>query len=212
MCLAFVALAIGAPADLACADEDAISEIPLGGPVWPAAKPEEIKEAEKLLDEYLKPVTPVEPSEADRSAIAKLIEQLGAEDFAAREDASGAVVKHGPAALGQLRAALTSKDAEVVTRAEAAIERIGQEARAKPAARLKAIPGATVQACGARQQQLSPKITEAYQKAQRARAAGRTAEAEAAEHEHAALLAQSTLLQSLLGEICSSRFQIRVGR
>jgi hypothetical protein len=202
LCISVLAVAALADEPVGCFAEVARK----AAPAWPAPTPEQVKEAEKLLAEYLKPVEPVEPSDTDRAAIARLIAALGADDFTAREDASAAIVKHGPAALGQLRAALASRDPEVVTRAEGAIEQIGQEARAKSDAGLKAIPGAAVQVCGTRQQQLATKITEAYQKTQRARAAGRTAEADAAEREHAALLVQSALLQGLLGEIYSGRF------
>ena len=50
---------------------------------------------------------------------------MGADDYAAREAASRAVLKFGGKALKQLKAATGSKDPEVVQRAEIAIKAIG---------------------------------------------------------------------------------------
>jgi hypothetical protein len=95
------------------------------------------KQAEKLVDEYVKPVAATAPDEKAKKQIAKLIADFGAKDFATRDAASRAILKHGPAALGPLRKALLSKDAEISQRAGKAIAAIEAAVREKLVGGLK---------------------------------------------------------------------------
>ena len=56
--------------------------------------------------------------EADAAEAAKLVQQLGAEDFDRREAAQKALAKLGKRALAQIEAGVKSKDAEIATRCE----------------------------------------------------------------------------------------------
>jgi hypothetical protein len=96
----------------------------------PAVNPEQQKKAEGLVADYLAPVAAVEPAADAKTAIEKLVKDLGSNDVKVREEASAAVVKHGPAALAQLRAVLTSKDLEVAERSKVAVAAIETAARA----------------------------------------------------------------------------------
>jgi hypothetical protein len=84
----------------------------------PAAK------TEQLVEDYLKTPAPAEPAAAAAKEIAKLISLFGSDDFEVRDEASRAITKHGAAAIGALRQALKSKDAEVANRAEVALATI----------------------------------------------------------------------------------------
>src|SRR5262249_10283052 len=64
------------------------------------------------------------PDEGDRDTIAALIRDLGADDFAVRENASHELVKAGRKAASLLRQAKDGGDAEVRRRAEVCLERI----------------------------------------------------------------------------------------
>jgi hypothetical protein len=101
-----------------------------GGVDAPAVDPEQQKKAEQLVTDYLAPVAAVEPTAEAKATIEKLIKDLGSNDGKVREEASAAVVKHGPAALTQLRAALGSKDLEVAERSKVAVAAIETGARA----------------------------------------------------------------------------------
>jgi C-terminal processing protease CtpA/Prc len=61
--------------------------------------------------------------------IAKLIKELGAEEFATREAATKRLVEIGKPAVGALQEALKSEDAEVVWRAREALRKIGEKER-----------------------------------------------------------------------------------
>jgi HEAT repeat protein len=63
-------------------------------------------------------------TDEDRRAIEEQIRQFGSRSFAARERAFEAVKKRGPSALPYLKAALTSKDIEVIRRAERCLAEI----------------------------------------------------------------------------------------
>src|SRR5262249_31762251 len=79
--------------------------------------------------------------EGDRDTIAALIRDLGADDFAVRENASNELVKAGRKAASLLRQAKDGGDAEVRRRAEVCLERIerGEERTlGAAAARLRA--------------------------------------------------------------------------
>jgi hypothetical protein len=62
-----------------------------------------------------------------RARAARLVKDLGDDDFDVREQAEKDLIELGPAALPALRAALKSKDLEVVKRAERCIKEIGPE-------------------------------------------------------------------------------------
>ena len=95
----------------------------------PAVNEEQQKRAEKLVADYLTPAFATEPAADQKAAIEKLIKDFGSSEFKTRDEASAAVVKQGPAALGQLREAAKSKDAEVASRSSAAVIAIEQAAR-----------------------------------------------------------------------------------
>jgi WD40 repeat protein len=64
------------------------------------------------------------PAERDKKQIAKLVEQLGDDDFDGRQKASAELAKIGPAARGELRAALKSDSPEVRRRAAVLLEKL----------------------------------------------------------------------------------------
>ncbi len=100
------------------------------------------KKAEKLVDEYLAPVPAKAPGEKAGKEIKRLVADFGAENHGKREAASRAVVKHGAAALAELRLAAHGKplkSAEVAQRAGLAIAAIEAAARKALVARLKAL-------------------------------------------------------------------------
>jgi len=97
---------------------------PPAPPVKPVASAEQKKKAAELVEAYLAGKGAAAPSAAETKQIAKLISDMGADDYATREAASKAVLKYGSKALAQLKAATGSKDAEVVQRAETAIAAI----------------------------------------------------------------------------------------
>ena len=98
-------------------------------PIRPAVTEEQRKKAEKLVDQYLAPVAATEPDEAAAKEITASVKDLGSDDFRKRKAASDVLVKHGTAALGALRKAAESEDAEVKTRARAAVASIEAAAR-----------------------------------------------------------------------------------
>ena len=111
----------------------------------PAVKnAEQQKQAEKLVADYLAPVAAAEPTADQKVAIEKLIQDLGSADFNVREAASAGIVKQGPAALALLREAAKNSDAEVATRAGAAVVAIEAAARQGFVGELKKIQGAAV--------------------------------------------------------------------
>jgi hypothetical protein len=78
------------------------------------------------------------PSKQALARAFALIEQLGDDSYRRREAASAALLKIGPAAVGPLRAALTSPDPEVQCRAREILEKLGQidkSPRPKPPAK-----------------------------------------------------------------------------
>ena len=103
----------------------------------PVANPEQQKKAEQLVADYLAPVAAAEPGAEARAAIEKLVKDFASEDAKARDAASAAAVKQGPAALGLLRGAFDSKDAEVAERARAAATAIEAAARSPKVEELK---------------------------------------------------------------------------
>jgi len=89
--------------------------------VKPAPDGAQKKRAEGLIAECLKPVEATEPGAEAGKQIKALIKDFGSADFKKRQAASTAIVKHGTAALGALRSAAGSADAEIAQRARAAL-------------------------------------------------------------------------------------------
>ena len=99
-------------------------------PVAPVApKPPPIQEEtrqkiDKLISEYLAAQNPA-PAPADlREKVARLIKELGDNEWSVREAASKELVAIGKPALAALKEALKSKDPEVAMRAREAVEKI----------------------------------------------------------------------------------------
>jgi hypothetical protein len=91
----------------------------------PAPDSDDLKQkANKLIDEYLSGQTPPAPGEELKAKIAKLVKELGADDWAVRENASKEIVAVGKPALAALKEAANSKDAEVAQRAKDALAQI----------------------------------------------------------------------------------------
>lgn len=108
---------------------------PPDGQVAPDAAQQQ--KAEGLLNEILAPVPAPEPPPPVKAEIDKLIKDFASEDAKVRDAASEAVVKQGVPALGALREAAKSKDAEVVERAKAAGTAIEMAAKAPKIEELK---------------------------------------------------------------------------
>jgi HEAT repeat protein len=97
-----------------------LTALPLSGRAQPPADP--AAEDEQLLKEtkvgtdgpgLLQLFRKRTPTDRDRDRAAALIRRLGEDDFAVRQKAADGLVALGPAALPQLRAALTHPDEEV---------------------------------------------------------------------------------------------------
>ncbi len=116
----------------------------------PAVTEEQKKQANKLVDEYLSGGSQTLTAD-EKKKIAKLVKDLGSDEYATREAASKAIVKFGSKALKQLKAALESKDAEVVQRADAAIKEIGQSGASPAVAGLRKIRAASLLVINERQ-------------------------------------------------------------
>ena len=87
------------------------------------------KEVERLVADYFKALDVPAPSAEEKARIEKLVAGLGAEEWAAREEASKALVKIGAPAESALRQAARSKDAEVASRAREALNVIEAASR-----------------------------------------------------------------------------------
>ncbi len=83
------------------------------------------KRLRELVEAWFKHTAPPTPEKKKR--IAKVIAELGSDDSGVRKAASERVLTFGLKALPQLRAALKSKDAEVVARAGKAIAQIEKD-------------------------------------------------------------------------------------
>jgi hypothetical protein len=94
----------------------------------PAVTEEQKQQAKKLVADYLAPVPPAEPTAEQKTAIEKLVKDLGSADFKVREEASAGLIKQGTVALGALGEASKSADPEVATRAAAAVVAIERAA------------------------------------------------------------------------------------
>ena len=117
--------AAGAPGALAAAAE--------GKEEAPAAR------TGQLVEDYLKAPAPAEPAAEAAKEIARLIRDFGSEDFEVRDAASRDITRHGAAAIGALRQALKSPDAEVASRAEVALATIEAAVRQAKAGEIIAL-------------------------------------------------------------------------
>jgi len=89
-----------------------------GSPAW--------KEAEKLVAEWM---ADPRATLAEMARIQKLIVEMGADEYRKRQEASRQILKYGEKALPALEKAVKSKDPEVATRAQAAVEKIRSGSR-----------------------------------------------------------------------------------
>jgi hypothetical protein len=120
----------------------------------PAVSAEQKKKAAKLVTEYLEGKGSAQPSAEERKQIAKLIKDLGSNEFAVREAASAGVLKFGLRALPQLEEARKSTDAEVVQRAGAAIQEIRKGGGSRVVGELRKMYAAALAAISEAQQSL----------------------------------------------------------
>jgi len=104
----------------------------------PAEGTEIAKKVQQLQDELLAPPAAEPGAEAARE-IDGLITKFGSADFATRNAASQAILRHKAAALGPLRRALDSKDLEVANRSRQAIAEITSGVRAAVFEKVKAL-------------------------------------------------------------------------
>jgi hypothetical protein len=138
---------------------------------------EQKKQAGKLVDTWMAGVQPVEPSADEKKQITKLIESFGSSMFKVREGASKAVLKFGAKALTQLKVAVKSKDAEVSTRASAAISRIHSGTDRKEVKDLRKIKAAAHLVITARRGELYKQGRVAYSEMRKLRQEGKKDEA-----------------------------------
>ncbi|HOX04769.1 MAG TPA: hypothetical protein PK280_00085 [Planctomycetota bacterium] len=164
-------------------------------------KPDQQQKAEALLNEILAPVPAPEPPPAVKAAIEKLIRDFASEDAKVREDASAAVVKEGVPALGLLRAAFSSKDAEVAERARTAAMAIEAAAKAPKVEELKKLQPAGRQVVNQRLLAVTRAGDEAEQAAAAADKAGDAAAAEKARAAAKAAREQRAVLAALVRKV-----------
>jgi len=98
-------------------------------PVAPKPPPPPVQEdarqkIDKLINDYLAAQSPAPATAELKEKIARLIKELGDNEWSVREAASKALVDIGQPALAALKEALKSKDAEVAMRAREAVEKI----------------------------------------------------------------------------------------
>jgi hypothetical protein len=98
--------------------------VPPPPPPLRRAEEEQKQKADSLIDEYLAQQTPAATPEDLKAKIDKLVKELGADEWAARENASKELLKIGKPALPALKEALKSKDPEVATRAKDLVEKV----------------------------------------------------------------------------------------
>ena len=98
------------------------------------------KDVERLVGEYFKALEAPAPSADEKARIEKLVAGLGAEEWAAREEASKALVRIGAPAEPALRQAAKSSDAEIASRAKEALNVIEAASRKPLLEELKKYP------------------------------------------------------------------------
>jgi hypothetical protein len=151
------------------------------------ATEEQKKQAGKLIDTWMAGPRIENPSDAEKARIAELIKSFDSKDYKIRNQASQDIISFGSKALGQLKEALQSRDAEVRMRSQQAISSITSRADAPEIAELKKIRDAAILTIQARMAEESKKGAALYQKAADLQKADRTQEAgakrkEAQEH------------------------------
>ena len=97
--------------------------------------------AARLLDELMAPLAGRQPGAGAESALRRLIEQLGDEDWPRREAASRELVGCGVLAVPLLRGALDHRDPEIVFRARLILDEIPATALERVLAGLDACSG-----------------------------------------------------------------------
>jgi len=124
-------------------DKKIAFEKPMGS--WqPQATEEQKQQAAELVGRCLAAMGGApEPAPGVRARIDKLIGDLGADEWLARENASRELVKIGRPALPALRAALGNRDAEIAARAREAVAAIEKAALQPLIDELKKMPMAT---------------------------------------------------------------------
>jgi hypothetical protein len=162
----------------------------------PANDAEKQKQAEGLLNEILAPVPAPEPPAPVKAEIEKLIKDFASDDAKIRDAASEAVVKLGVPALGALREATKSKDAEVAERSKAAIAGIEAAAKAPKIEELKKLELVGRMAV---QQRLNAANLAAADAEQAAAAADKSGDAAAAEKARATAKAERERAATLAG-------------
>jgi hypothetical protein len=135
--------------------------------------------ADKLVDEWMAGGKPAAPSAAEKEQIAKLIESFGSGDFRVRETASREIVRFGGKALPQLEEARKSSDAEVRTRAEAAVNSIKSGAGGEQVVELRKIRAAAHVVITARRSELQKKTYQLMLEARKLKGEGKDDESAA---------------------------------
>ena len=172
-----------------------------GMPARPVVSEQDEKQAEGLISEYLAPVPAPEPPPPARAEIEKLLKDFASEDAKVREAASAAVVKQGRAALGLLRAALGSKDAEVVERSKLAVAAIENAERAPKIEELKKLGFAGQNAVRQKWTEANAAAEAAEKAAAEAEKAGKADEAEKSRAEARAARERAAALSALLRQV-----------
>ena len=153
--------------------------------------------ASQLIDEYLAGGSPA-PTGADLKArIDKLVKDLGADEWAARENASKELLAIGKPALPALKEAAKSKDAEVASRAKDLIEKV--EGSGSPLEGLRALGPAGQAAVQERLAAERKAMTGSAGAAGEAELAGKKDEAEKLRAEAKRAQANAAALTKLLG-------------
>jgi hypothetical protein len=180
-----------------------------GMPARPVVSEDDQKKAEGLLAEYLAPVPAPEPPPPAKAEIEKLIKDFASEDAKVREAASGAVVKQGRAALGLLRGALTSKDAEVVERSRMAIGVIENSVRGPQIEEMKKLGAAGQNFVRQKWTEANAAALTAEKAATEAEKAGKADEAEKSKAEAKAARERAGALAGLLRQVAPPVMQAR---
>jgi len=169
------------------------------------------KKAGELVDSWVGGVKAEEPGADEKKQIAKLIESFGSSLFKVREGASKAVVKFGAKALTQLKAATESEDAEVRTRAQAAIQRINSGADRKEVKKLRDIKAAAHLVITERRNELYKKGRTAYSEAGKLRREDKKDEAAKKQKEGAEFYKKAGKLSQLYNLVVYGASAIRPG-
>ncbi len=167
----------------------------------PPADADAQKKADELVSGFLAPVPAPAPPAAAKAEIDKLIADFGSDDPKVREAASAAVVKQGVAALGQLREALASKDAEVADRARTAIGAIEAAVRAPQVEELKKLGTAGQTALRGKWTEANRAALTAEKAAEDADKAGKPEEAEKLRAEAKVQRERAATLSTLLRQV-----------